>query len=528
MLVELCEVPIENRRHPQGITCPAPRWSGRILALALLGIFFFTLLPFYFDFHAGLPAGRSPFLLGGWGKDSTRFVAFLNVLLFIPFGFGIANKLIEKGRSRVATLTWALVLGALLSYSVELLQIYVPSRDSGWGDVITNASGSFVGFLLFQLYGIAILRVLSASESALSRLLRWPRGAAIVAGYFALWMVISIPLQLQTRFDNWASAPLFLVGNDSSGAYGSAWEGDVFSLQIWNRALDQAAVQNLTTGKSLRVVPSGLLAAYDFSLQPPLRDQINFLPELTIDLREAVAHFPAGAPAATGSFDGKSWLTSSVPVPNLVRELQKRNQLAIRVVCRPRTTTQMTAAIVSLSQEPGVADLELVQNDEDLIFVLRNSISTNRNLLRWCIRKVFTANRRRDLVFSYDGNTASFYLDGRPRSRSYRLGPGAALALYFRHVKTRELDGYGYVYYFLIFFIAGVLSGIATRSLDLRMSIAFCLFLSFIPALALDAILAAVSGRNISAGLVTLSVALAVGGSLWINADRKVPTPAKP
>jgi hypothetical protein len=162
-----------------------------------------------------------------------------------------------------------------------------------------------------------------------------------------------------------------------------------------------------------------------------------------------------------------------------------------------------------------------VQNDADLIFVLRNLISTDRYLLSWRIQKVFTPHRAHDIVFSYDGNTALFYLDGRPASHPYRLGPGAALARHFRRVRTSELDGYSYVYYFLIFFLGGILAGIAARSFDPRMTIVFRLLVSVIPALLLEAILVAVSGRPTSAALITLSVALTIGGSLWINADRK-------
>jgi hypothetical protein len=499
---------------------PIPKWSNRTLIIALLGILFFTLLPFYFDFHARLPGGRPPFLLGVWAKDLTRFSAFLNLLLFVPFGFGISEKLIEKGKSRATTLIWAVALGGLLSYSIELVQIYVPSRDSGWDDVVTNTSGSLAGSFLFNLCGTEILCALSGIELALGKLLTWPRAAVIVLAYFALWIVISIPLQMQTRFDNWESAPLLLVGNDGSGGNGSAWEGDIFSLQIWNRPLARAAVRELASVKSLRLVPSGLLAAYDFSAQPPLRDEMNFLPGLSLDSGGEGAHFQPSTTPASVSLDGKSGLTSGIPVPNLVQELQKTNQLAVRVVCRPWTTTR-TATIVSLSQASGAADLELVQNDADLIFVLRNLISTDRYLLSWRIQKVFTPHRAHDIVFSYDGNTALFYLDGRPASHPYRLGPGAALARHFRRVRTSELDGYSYVYYFLIFFLGGILAGIAARSFDPRMTIVFRLLVSVIPALLLEAILVAVSGRPTSAALITLSVALTIGGSLWINADRK-------
>jgi hypothetical protein len=324
---------------------------------------------------------------------------------------------------------------------------------------------------------------------------------------------------MQTRFDNWASAPLLLVGNDGSGEYGSTWEGDVFSLQMWNRPLDQASVRELASWKNLLLVPSGLLAAYDFSAEPPWRNQMNSLPELSLGSDAQRAHFQENGAPATVSLNGKSWLTSTTPVPHVVQELRKGNQLAIRVVCRPRTTS-ITAAIVSLSGDSSIADLELVQKGGDLIFVLRNPISTNRHLLSWRIGNVFTPYRTHDIVFSYDGSTASFYVDGRPASHPYRLGPGVALAGYFRHVKTSELDGYTYVYYFLVFFIGGILTGIAARSFDRQMSIAFRLVVLLIPALVLEAVLVAVSGRPVSEALVALCLGLGTGGSLWINADR--------
>jgi VanZ like protein len=519
---------VEKRANAQRTMSPAPQWSNRILILAFFGILFFTLLPFDFDLHIRLPGGRSPFLLGGWEKDTTALGEFLNVLLFIPFGFGISEALTERRRSRLATLTWALALGGLFSYSIEFLQIYVPPRDSGWGDIITNTSGSLAGFLLFDLYGVAILRALSGAELAFGKLLAWPRAAVIVPSYFLLCIAVSIPLQMQTRLDNWEPAPLLLVGNDASGQYRSAWEGEVFSLQVWNRPLDRAAVQELASGNDLRLFPSGLLAAYDFSAHPPLHDQMNFLPELSLDSNAERERFQPSATPANVSLDGRSWLTSSIPVPNLVRELQKTDQLAIRVVCRPGSTTRRAAAIVSLARESGIVDLELVQKHADLIFAFRNPISADRVFLDWRIRNVFTSLRTHDLVFSYDGNKASFYLDGRPASLPYQLGPGAALARHVRHLKTAELDGYNYIYYFLIFFVGGVLAGIAARNVDPGRRHGFRLFVFLMPALLLEAVLVAVSGRPGSETVIVLSVALTIAGSLWINADLKVRRQASP
>jgi glycopeptide antibiotics resistance protein len=132
-------------------------WSTRLLILALIGILFLTLFPFRFTLQADLPANRLPFLLGGWAKNAGGFNAFLNVFLFVPFGFAIAEKLRERGQSWLATLGWALASGAILSYGIEFVQLHIPVRDSGLQDVDTNTSGSVAGFILFDVYGKATL-----------------------------------------------------------------------------------------------------------------------------------------------------------------------------------------------------------------------------------------------------------------------------------------------------------------------------------------------------------------------------------
>ncbi len=121
-------------------------WSNRILALAVAGILFFTLYPFRFSLHATPQLNGSPFLLVSGGKSSGPLNAFLNISLFVPFGFGLSKKLREKGKSGATILLLTIVAGAFFSYCIEFVQIYIPTRDSGWEDVFTNATGAVVGY----------------------------------------------------------------------------------------------------------------------------------------------------------------------------------------------------------------------------------------------------------------------------------------------------------------------------------------------------------------------------------------------
>ena len=134
--------PMTNQVSELQLGAPSYRWSNRILVLALAGILFLTLYPFRFSFHANLPGNRSPFFLVSGMKSSGLFAAFLNVLLFVPFGVGLSLKLPERGNSGVKVLLLLVAAGALLSYCIVFLHIFIPTRDSGWEGVFTKRSSN--------------------------------------------------------------------------------------------------------------------------------------------------------------------------------------------------------------------------------------------------------------------------------------------------------------------------------------------------------------------------------------------------
>src|ERR1700688_1952493 len=121
---------MNNQDLPRQQACA--EWSNRILILSLLGIAYLTLFPFTFDFTPTFIFHRFPFLLGSSVKPTTYTDFFLNVLLFVPFGFGICAQVRKRGGSRWAALLLAFAAGAGVSYLVEALQFYIPARDSGW------------------------------------------------------------------------------------------------------------------------------------------------------------------------------------------------------------------------------------------------------------------------------------------------------------------------------------------------------------------------------------------------------------
>jgi hypothetical protein len=450
------------------------------------------------------------------GKSAGTLDDFLNILLFVPFGFGLATAFRKWGQTRTATLALSLAAGAAVSYTIEFLQIYIPGRDSGWLDVFTNTAGSVAGAAIFELCGLVLLRPLSRIEEFLESFLTVRRAGWIVVLYLGGWFAISLPLQTQTRLEHWGPDSYLAVGNDASGRPVNAWKGQVLRLQLWDRALPDAQASALTAGTTPGGVPVEPRAAYTFSGPPPFRDQRQFLPDLS---RKSAPPPQAGSTGLV--LDATSWVVSEAPVAAFAAAVQRTNQFAMRIVCAPADGHGGSGRIVSISRPSGIADLSLRQDNGNLVFWFRSPLALKRPSLAWRVADVLAPNQVHDILYSYDGSDLSLYLDGAKFRQIYRLGPGAALAGFPRRVKPAELDAYSSVYYSLVFFPAGILLGLAARRLT-RRDLGGWLVLGaiwLVPPWILECLLVWVGSRPVHLELAALSLALAAGGALWINAD---------
>jgi len=499
----------------------ASSWSNRILTLSAAGILFLTLYPFRFSLHGSPQLNGSPFLLVSGGKSSGPLAAFLNILLFVPFGFAVSQKLREKGRSQTSILLLTTLAGAFLSYCIEFAQIYIPTRDSGWEDVFTNATGAVVGYFTFALVGEPILNSLPQIESRFEQFLTLQRALWLVLLYFAIWLVVSVPLQAESRLSNWIRDSQFVIGNDATGHLDRAWTGAVSLVQLWSRALPPNIASEITGGAD-EEAESNSLATYLLEGSGSFEDKKGFLPALTWtpsvpDIRDDGALF----------LNGKSWLATRQDVSNLIQAFQNANSFSIRVVCTPAEIEGSDGRIISISNHDGLANLSLWQRDANLVFWFRNSLSVRRDQLPLNIPEVFTQQRPRDILVSYDGSNLVAYIDGKRDSRRYEFTPGVPLAQIVRHIKVNELEGYTYIYYALVFVPAGVLLGLTTRRTRWGVQEALSLAIALVlPCIILEMTLVRVSGRAFSFANIVLSALFAIAGFAWINADRQRSRPA--
>jgi VanZ family protein len=68
----------------------------------------------------------------------------VNIAGFVPLGFLLSAFLWSTTRSQRPVLK-AILIGALISLTIELLQAYIPQRSSGMTDIITNTLGTTLG-----------------------------------------------------------------------------------------------------------------------------------------------------------------------------------------------------------------------------------------------------------------------------------------------------------------------------------------------------------------------------------------------
>ena len=74
----------------------------------------------------------------------------LNVVGFIPFGF-FATAYFSSVRQLRGAAAITVVLGFLISLAIEVLQAFLPTRDSSMSDLITNTLGTAGGAVLYPL-----------------------------------------------------------------------------------------------------------------------------------------------------------------------------------------------------------------------------------------------------------------------------------------------------------------------------------------------------------------------------------------
>lgn len=109
-----------------------------------------SLYPFTGWHWSGLPI--FDFLTASWPRWFTWGDLILNVLGYIPLGFSLCAALPHRW-SRLRAAKWSIVLCFFLSFGLETLQNFLPTRVASNVDIGTNTLGAFLGAGLALCFG---------------------------------------------------------------------------------------------------------------------------------------------------------------------------------------------------------------------------------------------------------------------------------------------------------------------------------------------------------------------------------------
>ncbi len=336
----------------------------------------------------------------------------LNVLLFVPLGFGLAgivtadgrpptaaNKASLSGGGRWSAVGGLLAISLLLSAALEAAQLFLPERAPSVADVVANGLGALLGVGLYRAWAMGVGRALR----------RYATGRNLMLGLGIYSLVVALLtgyLYRSVRLSNWDTSFPLVVGNEAVGK--RQWSGRVESL--WFEWLHNESMN--------------IFGGYEFSGGAPF----EFKPALSDALpplvwREGPASLQEGQDVTIGPGE---WLATETPFAFFSEVARKGDRFAITVRAATADPAQRgPARIVSISADAERRNVTLGQEKDALIIRLRTPAGgENGQKPELLVPGVFADGRSRLITVRYDAPMLWVTVDEEEYALS--LAPGAA------------------------------------------------------------------------------------------------------
>ena len=194
----------DERTWSRAADTTAERLGLATLAYVAATTLVITMAPFRFESRP----------VHGLSWEWTPFDLVMNVAMFVPLGF-----LFRVTRPRGSRRAWymAIVIGALLSTTIETAQLFEETRYSSLLDILTNTAGAAVGSLLFSRLSHR-LRIGASAVSALA--LELPLMGVVYLLVPLLWLT---GLASSGTERAWLLLPMTIFGGAVIGAVHGAY-----------------------------------------------------------------------------------------------------------------------------------------------------------------------------------------------------------------------------------------------------------------------------------------------------------------
>ena len=369
-----------------------------------------------------------------------------NIIMFVPLGFGYALRLQKK---TIAAFWIVLSISFATTFTVEFLQIFLPSRTPSHTDLIANTLGGGLGFVLWrywqpllqsrwvrQIWGLQAI----AHRTLIKPLLPYwqhikprpktQRSIIVIAlcSYccLTLWGTFALRSDNPWGLSNWDSTYPLLLGNEIKGD--RPWSGQISNVQIYAQQLDSAAIQQLLNTPERPLEKATPIAHYPLSGTAPFADQTAHLPDLVWQGQPPAS--TAIAPAQPVSFSPQRWLETRSPPTALVQQVKAAEAFTISFTVKTASDEQSgPARILSISKGPYYRNLTIGQKGSHLSLRLRTPITKeNGQRPEFVVPNVFSSTAQpHQLILTYSANRLALYVDTLANGQKLRFSPEMTL-----------------------------------------------------------------------------------------------------
>jgi glycopeptide antibiotics resistance protein len=432
------------------------RWANILVAIGIISVLIPTLFPYDFFFQEVWSQLSQDYLRSRIARpdDLVDFVA--NIFLFIPFGFGF-SCLIRKLKLRAIAASIAVLIASFgLTWSVEFLQIFLPSRHPSYVDLTTNTIGGLIGFLVFELLGIKLLAIASAICRLAKGLLSKPVLIFLAIAYVCF--IYSLSPQFASKLADWqlsnwdVNFPL-VVGNERTGD--RPWLGEISQLCLSDRAATTTEVSRILENKdSCQAIANSFNASYHLKGTNNYPDTTGQLPNLTWHQKIPMPSFERGI-----TFTPANWLHTEQSIA-INEKIKNSSQFTISSIIASNDQKQNgPARIISISTDIYSRNLTLGQWGENLSIRLRTPFTgSNGTRAAFVVPKVFSDRQFHHLVITYDGQLLSAYIDSLESKKALEFNQENAVLFslsppfpFELHLNLFHAKFYQFLFYALIF-----------------------------------------------------------------------------
>ncbi|MEM8718605.1 MAG: VanZ family protein [Cyanobacteria bacterium P01_G01_bin.39] len=395
-----------------------------------------------------------------------------NILLFISWGFGIAAIISRKQKSHILVVLACFAASATLSITVEITQIFLPSRVSNLTDIICNTIGGTIGGVLYYYQRNTIKFILAIITGNIEQL----SIKSIVKVFIIYCSLIALAITVlfnSVNLNTWDDYYL-AFGNEVSGD--RPWQGYLNNLYVSDRAFNIDQVKTaLGQANTLKQDYSSISAASFNHSESFYRDHNNLLPDL---------HWQKTNQQINGDYDQSiylnknQWLKSQQKAKKLVNHLKVSNEFTLSLSLAPSDIYQAGyGRIFALSAGIYAHNLILAQQENDLYIRLRTSVSgSNATEPELFIPDVFQDNSFHQIIIVFSNRKISCYLDQLEQRYSFTYNPDTTFSVFLPWRRRQWQINLKYfsafksqiVFYLIIFVPLILLSTILTIRFILR------------------------------------------------------------